>query len=177
MQEELVYIYAITLTSDILRKLYYTMNEREHKNKFRVGDVVHITLIDDSINLVFSIKIIKFLFIGGITALFLFLVLYTLHGIFKIWYVVASAIAYILTTLLGFGLQKFWTFRNKSIEKIKLQIIAYSLLAVVNFFANILLMYTFIEILHIHYLLAQFLTLSIIALWDFLLYSFFIFKR
>lgn len=152
------------------------MNEHGHKNIFHIRNIVHITLVDDSIKFIFPIKIIKFLFIGGITTVFLFLVLYILHDIFGIWYVSASTIAYTFTTILGFTLQKFWTFKNKSTEKIKLQFIAYSLLALVNFFANILLMYTFVEILHIHYLIAQFFVLGFIALWDFLLYSFFIFK-
>ena len=105
----------------------------------------------------------------------MFSILLILHELFGMWYLSSSAVALILTTLVSFLVQKFWAFKDNSLHTVNKQFYAFAALAIFNLFANIVLMYVFVEYFHIWYFMSQVITTGFIATWDFLLYHFVIF--
>jgi glycosyltransferase involved in cell wall biosynthesis/putative flippase GtrA len=115
--------------------------------------------------------------VAGITAassniLLFYLFTYPLD----IWYLYSSVIAYFLSFFLSFALQKFWTFRDKSVDKVHHQFIKYGAVALIGVGVNSLCMFFFVDILNIWPILAQVMTGAIIAVFNFFAYKTFIFK-
>ena len=64
----------------------------------------------------------------------------------------------------NFILQKFWTFENKSIANMHLQMIEFSLVSLGYTAANGGMLYLLVDKLHLHYLSAQIIVSSIIGI-------------
>ena len=122
-------------------------------------------------------KILRFLIAGGFSTVFMFATLFVLREVLGLWYIAASAIAFVLATCVSFIIQKFWSFGNLSLRKVKKQSYLFVSLALFNFVANILLMYIIVEYFDIWYFTAQVGVTGCIATWNFLWYHFIIFQK
>ena len=90
-------------------------------------------------------------------------------------YLVSASISFVLACCVGFALQKFWTFRERSVESIHTQAAGYFTISAINFFLNITLLYFLVEKIHIWYIFAQVIASGLIAISSFLLYRYVIF--
>lgn len=122
-------------------------------------------------------RILKFLASGVITAIADLLLLHGLIKFADIEQVTASVIAYAAALILNFTLQKFWSFQERDISRIKLQAVQFAGNGMLNLGMNTIQMYVFIHILGMNYLLAQILSLPLIALESYLAYRFVIFRH
>jgi len=109
-----------------------------------------------------------------ITDLFL---LYIFHGILGIGLILSSSIAFVAAFLVSFYLQKFWTFRNPSTEKIPRQLSIYLFVGTTNLVLNALIVHTAVREFHIYYLLAQLVSTILLSIWSFLMNKFVIFEK
>ncbi len=114
--------------------------------------------------------LLKYLIAGACATFTNLLVLFLLTGIFRIYYLFSSIIAFLIAFLVSFFLQKFWTFQNKDKKKIKKQAFLYLLVLGINLILNTLMMYIFVELFSFNYLLAQIIISLILALLSFFLY-------
>jgi glycosyltransferase involved in cell wall biosynthesis/putative flippase GtrA len=126
---------------------------------------------------IFSRNILLRYLVAGITAassniLLFYLFTYPL----SINYLYSSVYAYWLSFVVSFALQKFWTFRDKSISKAHHQFIKYAIVVFVGVIVNTLCMYIFVSLFRIWPVLAQVLTGAVIAVFNFFAYKTFIFK-
>lgn len=117
-------------------------------------------------------RIIRYLFAGGAGFLVHLGVLFALSELLDVWYLLATTTGFIVAFVVSFSLQKFWTFRNNSIEKIKKQSVQYLFVAVLNLVMNNLLMFLLVEVAHLWQVYAQILTSGTIAIFSFVIYSF-----
>jgi putative flippase GtrA len=101
--------------------------------------------------------------------------IYVLHGIFGMWYVAASALAFVMAIVVSFLMHKFWTFKDRRPEMSK-QFVIFFIIAIINLGVDVIVIYGFVHGLHMWYLLAQILTSAIVALWSFFVYRLFVFK-
>ena len=92
------------------------------------------------------------------------------------WYLFATSIAFAVTLIVGFILQKFWTFSERATQTIPLQVGLFVILASLNFVVNGLSMYVLVERVYLPYVLAQLLTIFLIALYGFFVYKYLIFR-
>ena len=92
--------------------------------------------------------------------------------VFHLWYLLATTLAFIVTVIVSFLLQKFWTFKERSGYRLHTQFAGYILLALVNICVNAALMYLFVSQAGIQYLLAQILSSGTIAVYGFFIYRF-----
>ena len=102
--------------------------------------------------------------------------IYVLTDIFHVWYVVSSIIAFTITFLVSFSMQKFWTFREKTISRIPVQGSLSLMLGGLNFVLNVILIYILVDFLHISYLIAQVIIYAFFGALDFFIYKLVIFK-
>jgi len=120
---------------------------------------------------------IKYIISGSISAVILLGILYVLTDIFGMWYITSDIIAFSVALIVSFVLQKFWTFRDDDLGRMRKQFAIYASLGVVNFFLNPALLYIVVEYLHIWYILAQALVTALLAILNFMLNKFIIFKK
>ena len=92
-------------------------------------------------------------------------------------YLVSACISFVLAVCVGFSLQKFWTFRERSIEGVHAQAAGYFTISGINFFINIVLLYVLVEKLHLWYIFGQIIASALIAVSSFLLYRHVIFLQ
>ncbi len=120
-------------------------------------------------------SIVKFIiagcFSGGSDLVFLFI----FHGLIGWKIVLSTSVAFILSFMVSFTLQKFWTFRNFSQKKVIGQLVLYFMVAFVGLNLNGFLMHVLVTDYNIWYLLAQFVVNLFIGFLNFLAYRFIVF--
>ena len=122
-------------------------------------------------------EIVKFIISGGTAALVNFSLLYFFTDILGIWYLLSSVLSFVFSFFVSFYLQKFWTFGDKNKEALYKQMVIYLLIAFLNLTINTVSMYVLVDFFKVWYMLAQFFITAIIALWNFIVYKFFIFNQ
>jgi len=123
-------------------------------------------------------KIFAKYIISGCTAAVTDLVLlYIFTDILHIWYLLSAILAFIIAFFVSFYLQKYWTFRDNSRDKIYTQMSLYFLVGIINLSINTGGMYILVDKFNIMYILAQIMMGALIAVSSFLIYRFIIFKK
>jgi len=120
---------------------------------------------------------IKYIISGGMSALVLFGLLYLFTDILGFWYIHSIMIAFVFSLMASFTLQKFWTFRDDDLGSIKKQLIFYIILGAFNYFLNPMLLYAVVEWLHIWYMLGELIVVLFLAITNFSINKFIIFKK
>lgn len=121
-------------------------------------------------------KILRFLISGGFATGVDFFFLYAFTEWAGLYYLVSAVLAFLISVVVSFVLQKFWTFKNKARENMREQAFVYMTLAGFNLALNTLLVFMFVEYAELHYLVGQFISSGLIALGNFLVYHFIIFR-
>lgn len=120
--------------------------------------------------------VIKFIIAGGLAAATDLLLLYFFHGPLGMGVVSAASLAFVIAFGVSFGLQKFWTFRDYRSGKLPGQLSLYFLNALLGLLANAGAMHVLVNRWSVWYLLSQVLVSAALAVWNYLLYRFVIFK-
>lgn len=122
------------------------------------------------------VKLLRYLISGSTAAAvdIIFLALFT--SVFHIWYLFSAILAFLIAFVVSFVLQKFWTFSDRSTDRLKSQMAAYFLITATNLGVNTLLMYLFVDYGHLHYILAQIVTSALVACEGFFVYQIFVFR-
>ena len=124
-----------------------------------------------------STRVLRYLIAGGTVAVINFVILYMLTDIFYIWYLTSSLIALSIAVILSFILQKYWTFRNHSLDHVHVQLPLHLLLSLANIVLNTVLMFFFVEQIRLWYITAQFFAAAMLACMNFFVYRQFIFAQ
>lgn len=123
-----------------------------------------------------SMRIVKFLCTGGIGATVNLGTLFILVDICGIQYLIGSALAFCGAAVVGFLLQKYWTFAERSSERATVQFGLYVSIAVANICVNTLLVLLLVEWFEAHYLVAQFIGAGMVAVSSFVMYQRLVFR-
>lgn len=121
-------------------------------------------------------RVVRYLISGGTAALVLLTFLYVFKEFFHLHYLLSSLSAIFVATIVGFILQKFWTFKDHTLSRVRTQITLYILLGVFNMAANTFCMYILVSIVHLHYFFSQIISCALLALFNFSMYRKVIFK-
>lgn len=119
---------------------------------------------------------VKYIFSGGTAVAADLILLALFKEVFVMNYLVAAILAFIIAFGVSFTMQKFWTFSDKKINGMHRQVVIYFVIAVGNLLVNTLLMYVFVDFIHVWYLLSQVIASGLIALTSFFLYRRLVFK-
>lgn len=120
-------------------------------------------------------EVIRYIISGGIAAVVDLGALYIFVHWFHLQYLVSVVIAFIIAFVFSFLLQKFMTFREYSKKRIPKEATLYFAVSLINLLFNTSLMYVGVSVLHIQYLVSQFLVNGLIAIGSFFVYKYLIF--
>lgn len=120
------------------------------------------------------IKILKFLVSGGCAALveyciFLFLINATYINI-----LVANVISFLCGLMVSFIFNKIWVFKSKN--TIRHEFIRYFILALINLIISTVIINVMVNVLNILPFATKLITMILIATWNYVIFSKFIFK-
>lgn len=85
----------------------------------------------------------------------------------KVWYIIASAFGFFIGLSSSFVLDKFWAFHNWSEQNVVKQYFKFSIVSIIAFSLNLLLLYTLTEYLGIRSIVAQLYSTIIAAITSF----------
>lgn len=122
------------------------------------------------------VRIVRFIVSGTTAALTTLSLLYILTEWFGLWYLFSAIVALAVSICVGFVLQKYWTFTDRT-PLSRAQFGLFVLLNIWNSGINALLLYVLVEYVHIWYILAEILAAGSIAVWSFCIMHFVIFNR
>ena len=118
-----------------------------------------------------KIRPVKYITTGGVATTLNLLAVYLLTDWLTVYYLVSSVVGFGLGLLTSFLLQKFWPFEDHSRDVIHWQALIFTVTALVGLGLNTVLVYSLVQYLGQHYLLAQVLSGGIIAILNFLVYQ------
>lgn len=95
--------------------------------------------------------------------------LYLLTEYVKLWYIASNSLAFILSNILNFLINRFWTFRSTA--NAARQFTMAITLALFNLLASNIIMYLLTDIYRLYYLFSKIVAIAIIASWNFILYK------
>lgn len=121
-------------------------------------------------------RVFRFIISGGTAATIDLGFLYIFTDVFFLHYLLSAVFAFILAFGASFSLQKFWTFRDDSMQRIHFQMTLSFVIAAANLGLNTLLMYFFVDYLSLWYMAAQVITGFFLAFESFFIFRFVIFK-
>jgi len=124
----------------------------------------------------FKYPVMRYLSSGGIGAVINLSILYFLTDVVGIYYILSSIIAFLISLVVSYTLQRKWTFKHKNISYTHEKFIIFTIIAIINLGANTILLYTFTDIVGIHYIISQIFSMGIIAIWSYFLYKIIIFS-
>ena len=90
-------------------------------------------------------------------------------------YLIASTVALCISTVFGFVLQKYWTFKSHATTNSKKQFIQYVVVAILNLGINAAVVFVCVEYFSLHPVLSQGIGGAVVAASSFFIYKFFIF--
>jgi putative flippase GtrA len=119
----------------------------------------------------------RYIIAGGTAATVDIALLYGLNTLLGVHYLTAAIAAFIGAFCVSFVLQKFWTFRDGSRDRMHAQIGLYLCTSLFGLALNTLLMYLFVDKAHINVILSQVFAGAIVACCTFFLSRNFVFKN
>lgn len=120
---------------------------------------------------------LRFLLAGGTGTVINLLILYVLTDVFHIWYLVSTSLAFVIGSVFSFGLQKFFTFQHRDLAGAHREYPVFIAVGTANLILNGFVMYTLVDGIGIHYLLAQLISTGLISIESFIMYRMVIFRK
>lgn len=116
-------------------------------------------------------QVARFIISGGMAFSANIALLFLFTNEFGFWYLISSVIAFTGALFVSFLMQKYWTFRSSEHGAVVTEAWMTIILALINLILNTVLMYIFVELVHVYYLLAQVLAAGIIAIETYFVYK------
>jgi putative flippase GtrA len=115
-------------------------------------------------------KACRYIISGGTAAVVNLGTLYVLTRFFSVWYLAASVVAFVLSLIVSFTLQRTWTFRVYGNRAIMQHSSLYLLAALFNLALNTFILFLLVQYGHAGYIFAQFIAGVIVAFESYFLY-------
>jgi putative flippase GtrA len=109
----------------------------------------------------------RYFFVGLFCAILDIFIFYFLTKFFGVFYLISSSISFIISTTIGYFLQRKFVFKNYHRNHV-VQLPIFFLISIIGIFINGLFMYIFIGILGFWFIISIVLTKGIVLFWNYL---------
>lgn len=149
----------------------------EHIQNEKLSNNILINFINYLESIFVNVRVVRFVAAGSTAAISQLVLLYILTDIIGLWYLASSIIAFCIAVLISFVLHKFWTFKDRVIKGIFGQFAAFFGVAVFGLVFNTVLMFLWVDLIHLWYIYAQVITGLLVMFSNFTLYKFVVFRN
>ena len=143
---------------------------------------MYLEILNKNVNskikkLIIKYKIyIKYIISGSTGALVNLTTLFILTEFAHVYYLMSAILAFFTSLAVGFNLQKKWTFRDNN-KKVFKQVLFYFVITGINLLIDTALLYFLVEKFDLWYMFAQVAIYGSLAIVNFILYKFLVFKK
>ena len=121
-------------------------------------------------------QFLKSILSGAVSSLFDIFFLWFLTSVLGVYYLISSALSFILSTFLNYLLNISFVFDERRISSRKIEISGFFLISILALFLTQILMFIFVEKFKIFYLFAKIITIFLVFFFNFSLRRIFLFK-
>jgi putative flippase GtrA len=118
---------------------------------------------------------VRYLLVGGTTFVLDFGILVLLHGAMNIGIAAATSVAYWVSIIYNFTLNRYWTFDSREKDSLQRHITTYFFLLVINYFFVVIFVSYASD--HINYIEAKAIAVIIQMIWTYPVYKHYIFTK
>lgn len=123
-----------------------------------------------------AFKLVRYLISGGTAATSNLTTLFFLVQFGHMHYLPASILAFAISVVVSFTMQKFWTFQDTPLHDVHTQFARYLAIVLMNLLLNTSLVYLLVEKAGVWYLIAQGLASVVVAIAGYFGYRHFVFR-
>lgn len=123
-----------------------------------------------------AIQLFRYIFVGGLSFLVDYSVLYILTDLCGWYYLLSATISFIAGLLVNYFISIRWVFLDSKLQNKMAEFSLYGIIGVVGLVLTNLLMYFFTDLLHIHYMVSKLITAAIVLIWNFVGRKYILFK-
>jgi len=116
------------------------------------------------------LRTLRYLISGSTGAVVNIGTLYIFTHFWGVWYIASSVIAFLAAFLVGFTLQRTWTFAQRGTDQLLRHTSLYFIVAIVNVVLNAVMVYGLVEYAGVWYVLAQLISGGVLAVASFFIY-------
>jgi putative flippase GtrA len=121
-------------------------------------------------------ELIKFCIVGALGVSANYLIFFILYHFLHVYYLVSSALGFIIPALMSFFLNKKFTFKINDNHGLKTRILKYYLSAIISASLGLLLLRFSVEVLHINVYISNIFAIGLSTIVNFTGNKFFVFK-
>lgn len=121
-------------------------------------------------------KIALYIVSGGTAGVVNLIVLYILTEYGHVYYVASEAFAFSAAFFVSFGMQKFLTFKDRSVSRVHAQLGRYLIVMLANLASNTALLFLLVRYGHVWYVLAELAVTALLACVSYFIYQHWIFS-
>ena len=122
------------------------------------------------------IQLFRYTFVGGVAFIFDFGTLFILTEYFNVYYLISAAIAFLLGLTINYFLSIIWVFEKRTIKSKYIEFVIFALIGIFGLILNEFFIWSFTEILNIHYLFSKIISTVFVYLWNFFIRKFLLFR-
>jgi putative flippase GtrA len=125
--------------------------------------------VKTTVSFLYKHHFVRYLLVGGSTFVLDFGTLVLLHGVFSFGIAASTSVAYWLSIIYNFTLNRYWTFDAREKDSLQRHITTYFMLLVVNYLFAV----TFVSFAsdHINYIFAKAIAVIIQMIWTYPIYK------
>lgn len=113
-------------------------------------------------------QFIKYVFVGAVAFIADYFFLWFLTEFIKIYYLVSSAISFIIGLIINYSLSIKWVFdKRKLISQKNIEFIVFSIIGLAGLIINQFLIWFFTEKIRIFYLYSKLIAAVVVIMWNF----------
>ncbi|WP_295163577.1 GtrA family protein [Selenomonas sp. F0473] len=113
-------------------------------------------------------EMLRFIFVGGACFLFDYGLLYVLTAYAGLYYLVSAAVSFTLSVFLNYWLCLVCVFRGANAQSRRAKMLFFGS-SIAGLGLNQLLMWSLVDLAHIHYMIAKPVAAGIVMLWNYVL--------
>jgi len=103
---------------------------------------------------------------GGLAFLVDLSLLYIFTEYLHLWYIWSATLSFLITAVVNYTIQKYWTFKNDS-RQIFRQLTIFIIIQVIGLILNNVLLYCLVEFVGLWYILAKIIAAGLVLIWNF----------
>lgn len=123
----------------------------------------------------FLIQFFRYTIVGSVAFVFDFLTLFVLTEYFELYYLFSTAIGFFVGLTTNYILSILWVFEKRLFSSKYLEFLLFTLIGLIGLILNELFIWSFTEIIGIHYLWSKIISTVLVYFWNFLVRKFVLF--
>lgn len=125
-------------------------------------------LISEVFSKPFIKQLFKFAFVGFIGTIINLTILYTFTEFFHVYYIISEIIAFFVSVINNYILNKIWTFKEEIHKRLIKKYFQYTTICLISLIINICILFTLVEYFNIYYIFAEIMAIFGAFLFNFL---------